>query len=88
MAGRSRNELEVQDAAPVREVLAYADDAGDFRVASEDAALGRVIGLWDAAIAQGQPLKAILVEDRQVPPTLAGIVTAYDLTRLRRLGGR
>jgi CBS domain-containing protein len=88
MAGRSRNELEVQDAAPVREVLAYADDAGDFRVVPGEMALVRVIGLFDAASAQGQPLKAILVEGRHRPSTLAGIVTAYDLPHLRSLGGR
>ena len=88
MAGRSRNELEVQDAAPVREVLAYADDAGDFRIVPEDGALVRVIGLFDAATAHGQPLKALLVQDRRSPSRLAGIVTAYDLPRLRSLGGR
>ncbi len=41
-----------------------------------------------ASAAQGQPLKAILVEGHQQPTTLAGIVTAYDLPRLRSLGGR
>ena len=88
MAGRSRNELDVQDAAPVREVLAYADDAGDFRVVPDAARVAQVIGLFDAASAQGQPLKAVLVESRRSPSTLAGIVTAYDLPRLRSLGGR
>lgn len=88
MAGRSRNELEVQDAAPVREVLAYADDQADFRVVPEAAPVAQVIGLFDAATAQGQPLKAILVEGRRQGTPLAGIVTAYDLPRLRHLGGR
>ena len=88
MAGRSRHELEVQDAAPVREVLAYADDQADFRVVPEAAPVAQVIGLFDAAMAQGQPLKAILVEGRLPGAPLAGIVTAHDLPRLRHLGGR
>lgn len=88
MAGRSRHELEVQDAAPVREVLAYADDQADFRVVPGTAPVAQVIGLFDAATAQGQPLKAILVEGRRPASGLAGIVTAYDLPRLRSLGGR
>ena len=88
MAGRSRHELGVQDAAPVREVLAYADDQADFRVVPAAAPVAHIIGLFDAAMAQGQPLKAILVEGRRASANLAGIVTAYDLPRLRRLGGR
>ena len=88
MAGRSRNELAVQDAAPVREVLAYADDQADFRVVPATAPLAQVIGLFDAATAQGQPLKALLVAAPGDDATLEGIVTAYDLPRLRSLGSR
>jgi CBS domain-containing protein len=88
MAGRSRNELGVQDAAPVREVLAYADDQGDFRIVPATAPVTQVIGLFDATTAQGQPLKALLVVDAADEGILEGIVTAYDLSRLRSMTGR
>lgn len=87
MAGRGRNDLEVETRAPVREVLAYADDAGDFRTLDQHAPAEEVLALFDGAAIRGQPLKAILLVNPKTDE-LTGIVTAYDLPRLRQQAAR
>lgn len=87
MAGRGRHDLEVESRAPVREVLAYADDAGDFRTLHMHAPAEEILALFDGAAIRGQPLKAILlVNAKSDEPT--GIVTAYDLPQLRQQAAR
>lgn len=87
MAGRGRHDLEVESRAPVREVLAYADDAGDFRTLDQHAPPEEILALFDGAAIRGQPLKAILlVNPKSDEP--AGIVTAYDLPQLRQRAAR
>ena len=85
MAGRSRNELDVEARAPVREVLAYADDAGDFRVVPPDVPASEVIALFDGAALRGQPLKAVLIANSRADGSPRGIVTVSDLPHLRRM---
>jgi predicted transcriptional regulator len=85
MAGRSRHELDVEAKAPVREVLAYADDAGDFRVVPPDVSVGDVVGLFDGAALRGLPLRAVLVAGSRRDTSARGIVTTYDLPHLRRI---
>lgn len=84
MAGRSRNELDVEARAPVREVLAYADDAGDFRVVPPDMPVADVVAFFDGAALRGQPLQAVLVASPRAAIAPQGIVTVYDLPHLRR----
>lgn len=87
MAGRGRHDLEVETRAPVREVLAYADDAGDFRTLQMHAPAEEILALFDGAAIRGQPIKAIvLVNPKSDEPT--GIVTAYDLPQLRQQAAR
>lgn len=85
MAGRSRNQLDVEAQAPVREVLAYADDAGDFRVVPPDVPAGEVIALFDGSALRGEPLKAVLLANSRADGSPRGIVTVSDLPHLRRL---
>ncbi len=84
MAGRSRHDLDVEARAPVREVLAYADDAGDFRVVEPSAPVEEVVALFDDATTRGWPIRAVLVGSGRDANAVGGIVTAYDLPRLRR----
>ena len=88
MAGRSRHQLDVEARAPVREVLAYADDAADFRVVPPDLPASEVIALFDRSALAGQPLKAVLVAGSRREESLDGIVTVADLPLLRRIGSR
>jgi predicted transcriptional regulator len=85
MAGRSRHGLDVEAKAPVREVLAYADDAGDFRVVPPDVSVGDIVGLFDGAALRGLPLRAVLVAGSRRDASARGIVTTYDLPHLRRI---
>lgn len=84
MAGRSRHELDVEARAPVREVLAYADDATDFRVVPPDLPDDQIVALFDGAALRGQPLRAVLVAGSRRDASVMRIVTAYDLPHLRR----
>jgi predicted transcriptional regulator len=85
MAGRSRHQLDVEAKAPVREVLAYADDAGDFRVVPPDASATSLVSLFDGSALRGQPLRAVLVAGSRTDAPARGIVTVYDLPHLRRI---
>lgn len=85
MAGRSRHELDVEARAPVREVLAYADDARDFRVVPAETSVQDVLDLFDSAVTRGQPLKAVLVSTAGQGASADRIVTPFDLPRLRQL---
>lgn len=82
MAGRGRHDLEVESRAPVREVLAYADDAADFRVAARDASAQELLAHFDSAANRGQPIKAVVLVD-PASNQATGIVTAHDLPRFR-----
>jgi len=83
MAGRGRHDLNVDERAPVREALAYADDAHDFRVVPSETPPQEIVTHFDAAAARGRPLKAILVEGHSHRTPLQAIVTAWDLPHLR-----
>lgn len=83
MAGRGRHDLNVDDRAPVREVLAYSDDARDFRVVQPGTPPDEIVTHFDAAAGRGQPLKAVLVAGRSPRRPLEAIVTAHDLPNLR-----
>ncbi len=83
MAGRGRHDLNVEERAPIREVLAYADDARDFRMVPAGTPPDEIVTHFDAAAARGRPLKAVLVEGHSQRTPLEAIVTAYDLPHLR-----
>ncbi|HEX2766801.1 MAG TPA: helix-turn-helix domain-containing protein [Candidatus Limnocylindria bacterium] len=83
MAGRGRHDLNVDDRAPIREVLAYADETRDFRVVPPETSPEEIVTHFDAAAARGHPLRAVLVEGRSPRTPLEAIVTAWDLPALR-----
>lgn len=83
MAGRGRHDLNVEERAPIREVLSYADDARDFRIVPAGTPPDEIVTHFDAAAARGLPLKAVLVQGRSSRTPLEAIVTAYDLPHLR-----
>jgi len=79
MAGRATRGLDVDERAPVREVIAYAEEADNLRIVGSDERAAEVANLFAERAAQGRPLAAVLVvEDEPGGDELLGIVTQYD----------
>lgn len=84
MAGRATRGLDVDKRAPVREVIAYAEESDNFRVVSSGERATEVAKLFAERAAQGRPLTAVLVVDEPGGDELLGIVTQYDWPSLGR----
>lgn len=79
MAGRGALGLEVDERAPVREVMAYAEEPDNFHVVRPGERATDVAKLFTERTAQGRPLAAVLVADSALESgELLGIVTPYD----------
>ncbi len=84
-AARSGRGASYDEATPVREVLAYAEDPDNFRVVPADALVENVLRTFDESATQGRSLAAVLVTPTGEPRgEMVGIVTAADVAQLRR----
>ncbi len=85
MAGHTKAGLAMDDRTPIREVLAYAEDPENFELVLASATTHEVAEMFGRRAALGRPLVAVLVvaEGRSEGDAL-GIVTPYDIPRLRR----
>jgi predicted transcriptional regulator len=77
MAGRAALGLEVDERAPVREVIAYAEEADNFHVVGPGERAADVAKLFTERTVQGRPLAAVLVLEGE-SGELVGIVTPAD----------
>ena len=85
MAGHAQAGLVMDDRTPIREVMAYAEDPENFELVPPSAPTHGVADLLARRAAQGRPVPAVLVTAHGSPEAeLQGIVTPYDIPRLRR----
>jgi len=79
MAGRTAVGLVVDERAPVREVVSYAEEPDNFHFVAPGERVADVAKLFAERTAEGRPLAAVLVVDNgRDRGELLGIVTPYD----------